>query len=127
MREIKLEEGMYVRTQKGIGKVVEHKKHESWGYLVKIIGQYSCYTHTSNGKLTDVIKASHNPIDLIEEGDYVNGYEIIEKPYCYHDVCFVSVNSRESWGWGIGEMPMNEIKSIVTKEQFEAMKYIIEK
>ena len=34
---MKLEVGMYVRTQKGIGKVVEHKKHESWGYLVKII------------------------------------------------------------------------------------------
>ena len=74
----------------------------------------------------DVLKASHNIIDLIEEGDYVNGYEVIEKPYCYHDVCFVSVNSRESWGWGIGEMPMNEIKSIVTKEQFDSMKYEVD-
>ena len=78
---MKLREGMYVRTKKGIGRVTECTKHESWGYIVKVLGQYSCYAHTSNGKLSDVIKASDNLIDLIEVGDYVNGYKVEEKHF----------------------------------------------
>lgn len=111
---MELKEGMYVKTQKGIGKVVEHKKHESWGYLVKIIGQYSCYTHTSNGELTDVIKASYNPIDLIEVGDYVNGER----------VQFITNKKQllSDGGYNILEK-YNTISSIVTKEQFESIKY----
>ena len=69
---MKLKEGMYVRTKKGIGRVTEYTKHESWGHIVKVLGQYSCHTHTSNGELSDVIKAGDNLIDLIEVGDYVN-------------------------------------------------------
>lgn len=60
---MELKEGIYVRTKKGIGRVTEYTKHESWGYIVKVLGQYSCYTHTSNGKLSDVIKASEDLID----------------------------------------------------------------
>lgn len=119
---MELKEGMYVRTQKGIGKVVEHKKHESWGYLVKIIGQYSCYTHTSNGELTDVIKASYNPIDLIEEGDYVNGLPVTR-------ICIDGETNEKYLNMygSISDWTNEDIKSIVTKEQFKAMKYIIEK
>lgn len=123
---LKIEEGMYVKTKKGIGKVVEHKKHESWGYLVKIIGQYSCYTHTSNGKLTDVIKASHNIIDLIEAGDYVNGNKVIRietSSYpedknvkiivcCGDDDYYVYYNE--------------DIKTILIKEQYENNCYRID-
>ena len=111
----KLEVGMYVRTIWGINKINEYVPQSGQLYL-----------KTDVCVKSNVLKASHNIIDLIEVGDYVNGYEIIEKPYCYHDKYFVSINSRESWGWGIGEMPLTEIKSIVTKEQFESMKYSLE-
>lgn len=115
---MKLEEGMYVRTRKGIGKVVEHKKHESWGCLVKIKGQYSCYTHTSNGELTDVIKASHNIIDLIEVGDYVNGLLVIR--------ILEDIETKEKYinlYGSLSEWEEEDIKSIVTREQFESIKY----
>ena len=124
---MELKEGMYVRTQKGIGKVVEHKKHESWGYLVKIIGQYSCYTHTSNGELTDVIKASYNPIDLIEEGDYVNGYKVVEIIKDFKVIVDKSELNTNDGNYYLKSFTNNQIKDIVTKEQFETMKYIIEK
>lgn len=125
---MELKEGMYVRTQKGIGKVVEHKKHESWGYLVKIIGQYSCYTHTSNGELMDVIKSSYNPIDLIEVGDYVNGYLVKDIDYAFDDVVMNNKNARIVPYIDCDKNNyIDDIKSIVTKEQFETMKYIIEK
>ena len=122
---MELKEGMYVRTKKGIGRVTEYTKHESWGYIVKVLGQYSCYTHTSNGELSDVIKASHNLIDLIEVGDYVN--EDL--------VTFISSNPQKNQK-GKHRIILNDsyslfgkyenIKSIVTKEQFESMKYIVE-
>lgn len=110
---MELKEGMYVRTKKGIGRVTEYTKHESWGYIVKVLGQYSCYTHTSNGELSDVIKASDNPIDLIELGDYVNGYRVT---YVYPNL--IKVDSTDIW-----EIHPHDIKSIVTKEQFSSMKY----
>lgn len=120
---MELKEGMYVRTKKGIGRVTEYTKHESWGYIVKVLGQYSCYTHTSNGELSDVIKASHNLIDLIEAGDYVNGVEVIGKE-------FDNFN-KEYLQCGVGDyvictFEVKDIKTILTKEQFESQKYIVE-
>ena len=120
---MELKEGMYVRTKKGIGRVTEYTKHESWGYIVKVLGQYSCYTHTSNGELSDVIKASHNLINLIEAGDYVNGVEVIGKE-------FDNFN-KEYLQCGVGDyvictFEVKDIKTILTKEQFESQKYIVE-
>ena len=59
-------------------------------------------------------KSSSNIIDLIEVGDYVNGFPIIHKE---NDIlkCGLLVQFKE-----------NEIKSIVTKEQFESIKYSLE-
>ena len=129
---MKLEEGMYVRTKKGIGRITEYTKHESWGYIVKVLGQYSCYAHTSNGELSDVIKASHNLIDLIEVGDYVNNMRVVAKdsdnrlyipedlgqPYDreFSNGCFEYTLLDNKF----------EIKSIVTKEQFNSVKYEVE-
>ena len=61
--------------------------------------------------LDEVIKSSPNLIDLIEVGDYVNGFRVdrVEKDIDYD-------------GYAItGE----QIKSIVTREQFESMEYKI--
>ena len=120
----KLKEGMHIRTKDGlIDKVIIDYKGccNSPNCNCKHVSCEHNYYDEEN-----IIKASYNLIDLIEEGDYVNECLVIEKPYCYHDVYFVSINSRESWGWGIGEMPITEIKSIVTKEQFNSVKYEVE-
>ena len=103
--------GDYVRTKKGLGKITEYKKHDSWGYIVKVEGTYNCYTHTENGELSDIIKSSPNIIDLIEVGDYVNGYEVTSKDQ------FLGFGNHDWY------MTNDEIKSIVTKEQFSQMEY----
>ena len=124
MKEIEAGMWAYSKTCRdyGIGKIVNITENGQGfkGDLIDI--QYKYSKHAIENQ--DVV-ASYNIIDLIEVGDYVNGYEIIEKPYCYHEVYFVSINSRESWGWGIGEMPITKIKTIVTKEQFDSMKYVV--
>ena len=68
----------------------------------------------------DILKASYNLIDLIEEGDYVNGCLVIKD--IKGELRFIDNEYRV-----MRYVKNNEIKSIVTKEQFETMKYVIEK
>lgn len=69
---MKIEVGMYARTDRGkIGKF--HK--ETGEYYELEYPRNVCDLIFKNR----VIKASYNIIDLIEVGDYVNGYKIIKK------------------------------------------------
>ena len=66
------------------------------------------------------MKISPNIIDLIEVGDYVNGHRImmdLEKSKKHYKSNYDFVTAV---GYTFEE---NEIKSIVTKEQFESVKY----
>ena len=65
-------------------------------------------THFGDDKI--ITKSSPNIIDLIEVGDYVNG----EKVTNINGILYVK---------NIGALEEINIKSIVTKEQFEAMEY----
>ena len=100
---MKLEVGMYVRSKWGINKINEYVSQSRQLYLKNDVCVKS-----------NVIKASHNIIDLIEVGDYVNGFPVIHKE---NDIlkCGLLVQFKE-----------NEIKSIVTKEQFESMSYKVD-
>ena len=62
---------------------------------------------------------SKNIIDLIEVGDYVNGVKVIE-------VGKYNFKTIEEYGLKINYKKSVKIKSIVTHEQFEAMKYKVE-
>lgn len=114
----------YVRTDTGdIGKIT------------KIIGEENdikdCYLNFKDmvvyGKEEDVIgiqgkviKSSPNIIDLIEVGDYVNGYQVIS--------IGIDDNKKNVELYvatqGYDELVLEQdIKSIVTKEQFESMEY----
>ena len=61
--------------------------------------------------IKDIIKSSPNIIDLIEVGDYVNGFYVINKPF----------NQRIHTEFD--DFTEEDIETIVTKEQFESMKY----
>ena len=120
--------GDYVRTEYGIAKYISDKVTKYGMYYVvdkdimtcNVEGWENCISGSN-----EIIKSSPNLIDLIEVGDYVNGhlvkhiayFEGVEEPIKklifadeYHliptEVC-----------------EQNEIKSIVTKEQFESMEY----
>lgn len=111
---MKLKEGMYVRTKDG--------------FIDKVINDYkdSCNNPNCNCKHVscehnyyyeeNIIKASYNLIDLIEPGDYVNGYKVkITNPYMIvlDNYNFKAIENKD-------------IKSIVTKEQFSSVKYEVE-
>ena len=111
---MKLEVGMYARIDGKIGKVIDIctcEQCEARGYYEPIIE----YAHGERDYVSvywkNNLKASHNIIDLIEVGDYVNGYEVTSKDQ------FLGFGNHDWY------MLDNEIKSIVTKEQFESMSY----
>ena len=120
---MKLEVGMYIRyiptqgeyTQK-ISKITKMENRIlDMGYQLDNEKDlvFSCH-------FDQIINASHNIIDLIEVGDYVNGSEVVFKD-------FNNLN-EECLECGIGNYIVcsyeaKDIKTIVTKEQFEAMQY----
>ena len=67
--------------------------------------------------LKNIIKASFNIIDLIEAGDYVNGYKVT---YIDNDNQILRV---DGFSWGTNIIENKDIKTIVTHEQFNSMKY----
>ena len=125
---MKLEVGMYVRTKGGfIDKIISFKSTISNDY-VELEDEYY-----ANKK--DILKASNNIIDLIEVGDYVNGYKVVEigDLSCYDnrigskyiEIDFNVENDNEHWCEDI-TLQNPDIKSIVTKEQFESMQYKVD-
>ena len=124
---MKLEEGMYVRTEKGEISKIKWITVQRWEGLDNTIEASFMLENKENIEYPrDNFKASHNLIDLIEVGDYVNG-EL---------VTFISSNPKKNQN-GKPRIILNnsyslfnkyeEINSIVTKEQFESMKYEVKK
>lgn len=122
---MKLEVGMYCR----------YKNFQNKIKIAKIKGiqkadevfQYD-YINFDNddGELeTNIIKASYNIIDILEVGDYVNGMEVTRisgTRYDDNDLhCYCEHNGDENWKQVM--IPAKDIKSIVTKEQFESISY----
>ena len=108
---MKIEPNMYVRTKDGkIAKFIKYDEEDK----EELITDYYEY---STIWIKDVIEASHNIIDLIEVGDYVNGCKVIK-------------NTLKDGGnivivQGGNCFTNDDIKTVVTKEQFEGMQYVI--
>ena len=129
-----LEVGMYVRIDGRKSSSTKYQKFfmidrikyidnckSKYKYLIKEDKDGYCYTVSDEM----IVKASHNIIDLIEVGDYVNGYpvyEIIE--YEDNTRAIVIADDNKSIIW---EESSQYIKSIVTKEQFENISYKVER
>ena len=124
---MKLEEGMYVRYIPTIGEYTQKisKITKTKNCLLDM-----CYTlddkeEVFSSHFEDILGASHNIIDLIEVGDYVNGEKItrvIPQDICGDEVLdcqHIFVNDKEIF--------KHEINSIVTKELFENIKYEVNK
>lgn len=118
---MKLEISMYVRINDefrqiclGIGKI-------------KNIVQDSVYVIMSNKnlpisfELKNIEKASFNLIDLIEVGDYVNGNPVCQIKKDEHNRIWIYTDSNYKYGY-----LEEDIVDVVTKEQFDVMKYVVE-
>lgn len=109
---MELKAGMYVRTKDGfIDKIIiDYQGYCNSPYCD--CKHISCEHNYYDEK--EIIKASHSLIDLIEAGDYVNGERVQYKTY--------SEQLISDGGYDILKK-YQDIKTIVTKEQFENMKY----
>ena len=116
---MKLEEGMYVRTKYGIARFIRNLVTKVTIY--RVIDKKIVYDNVEYCKdcLLDneIIKASHNIIDLIEVGDIITTNNLCgEVTHIEGDKIYTTCYD--------GEYCYDyQIKSIVTKEQFESMKY----
>ena len=115
----KLELNMYVRTK--------------WGYICKLINindfrepsmRYGIEANYLRDVMfigdEDILKASHNIIDLIEPEDYVNGVEVIDKEFDNFNEEYLQCGVGD---YVICTYEVKDIKSILTKEQMEQMEY----
>lgn len=106
---MKLEVGMCVRTLNGIvkiDKIQDNVMKDTKGYL-----HYG-----------DFVKASYNIIDILEIGDYVNGYPIYEIVEYEDDTRAIVIDDEnKSIIW-----ESEDIKSVITHEQMEQMAFKVE-
>ena len=106
-----MNKGDYVRTKQGrIGKI----SNLTVDYSNELI---LCEESSIPFAKHQIIKCSPNIIDLIEVGDYVNGCIVINKNDDTVQVIQLIIPF---------DLKEKDIKSIVTKEQFSAMKYKVE-
>lgn len=102
---MKPEVGMYARIKEGkIFKINE----------TNVVGK-NYYLDIRETR--EIIKASFDIIDILEVGDYVNGYKVID--IVENDIYILDYYAEDY----ISIVKAKNIKSIVTKEQFEQMAY----
>lgn len=131
---MELKEGIFIRTYQGIARIVEKPNISVvvWNDRKVISVDKNGYPVATSLNFfvfeDEITNASFNPVDLIEVGDYVNGYKI-EKIQAGENYCYL-LEDDDLWtliaGYDCDGLTM-PIKSIVTKEQFEAMKYVVER
>lgn len=127
---MKLEVGMYVRSKVNglIGKIANIEKlvNEKGVLYYELEKKGSGYGFCSTE--IDSVKASFDIIDLIEEGDYVNGIRVEKNKYGELYTSYVYYGGDigkqcEIYTNWLKEFKEDMIYSIVTKEQFKQMVY----
>lgn len=111
-----MEIGEYIRTRLGISKII--------GDLGPNLYEVDKNGHPMQNKFSyyiengEILKHSENILDLINVGDFVNGYRV------YHITGhYVAVESAEKYDLCFEEQ---DIRTIVTREQFKSMQYKLE-
>lgn len=121
-----IEVGEYVRLARnqGINKIRDIEDGYYYFLDDEIADEYGNITDfiEKDELQEEVLNHSKNIIDLIEVGDYVNGYRILEKTKIKNNemqICILKDNNCSNW------RTVNDktLKSIVTKEQFASMEY----
>ncbi len=123
--EDRIEVNEYVRTNnKGIKRIDRIDNN-------KTVNKYLYFTGIEDFegkeygiiKTTDIVKHSKQLIDLIEIGDFVNGYKVINvinKEPCPSGKCVDIDSSKDSSECTLWE---DDIQTILTKEQYMANCY----
>lgn len=112
-----IEVGEYVRTKEGeIHKVIKIIEDDGdWDY-------YCCGNNVGYFAM-DIANHSKHLIDLIEVGDFVNGYRVISVDYDVTNDTTECIELDLNSNYQYNFISIRQIKTILTKEQFEANCY----
>ena len=107
--------GDYVRTKSGIGKVEQIGNSLFW---LEDGSSYSLSDKT--------IKHSKNIIDLIEVGDFVNGYRVLEM-FKFQNDKYAFTTCKSDFKSICRIWSEEDIETILTKEQYSQNCYTVER
>lgn len=115
MKDIEVNE--YVRTKEGeIHKVIKIIEDDGdWDY-------YCCGNNVGYFAM-DIANHSKQLIDLIEVGDFVNGYRVISVDYDVTNDTTECIELDLNSNYQYNFISIRQIQTILTKEQFEANCY----
>lgn len=131
---MELKEGMYIRTKYNdfcnmvaIRKIDEIDDDGSFwidDYIIDTFGDEQDKLHEEDIEFT-----SEDIVNVIKPGDYVNGKKVVFIDEDYNvAVDENNITTRDFEGrYEFLTIKKEDIKSIVTKEQFESMKYEVKK
>ena len=116
-----IEVGDWIRTKKGnIDKIACEFDKNNWRSK-NTYGELIVRCLDNIYLLDDIVKHSKNIIDLIEVGDYVNGYKVIAKSDDgYIEILTDDIEQGEL-------LEEQDIKTILTKEQYQENCYTVER
>ena len=121
--KLELKENMYVRNCYGrIAKIEDIEDNIAYcdNWLYQRYEEFITFIDLNNEKdINKITKVSYNIIDILEKGDYVNGYPIYEIVEYENDTrAIVIADDNKSIIW-----KKQNIKSVITHEQMEQMAY----
>lgn len=122
----KIEPNMYVRLncnyELGIGKTIGEIDEDNF-IKTKFKDDFECSL-----PIYMIKKASHNIVDLLEVGDYVNGLRVEKSKYgeLYTSYTYMGGDiglQQETYTTFLKDYEEDDVYSILTREQFESMSY----
>ena len=124
---MKLEVGMFIRTPLGIDKIIYLRIQDEYGCNFDTQLKHNLFLNNERDNISidgecfekEEIKASHNIIDILEVGDYVNGHRVEE-------INFENEEIFTDSEYYCGIVEFNNVKSVITHEQMEQMAYKVE-
>ena len=132
---MKLEVGQFVRTKDGIIAKVDYIDDNTIFFNKELYRTYGdSIDFLEKDNLERIIKASYNIIDILECGDYLNGFKVSEiERYDTNTIIKIGNSTfnvlegekiyTPSYDNNNGYEKIEKLKSIVTHEQMEQMAY----
>ena len=127
---MELKVGMYVRTKNnGICKLYREFHEDSVdvgiGVFPEIDGFFIDKEEINYIEKDNILKSNKNIIDLIEVGDYINGYKVLEIVKGFKVLVDKLELNTSDGNYYLKSFSNNQIKIILTKEQYESNVYRI--
>lgn len=125
---MEIQVGEYIRTTDGIKKIIKANEGSNATYYGKYI-VFPEYKNSKSINIKNILKHNFDIRKLIEEGDFVNGNEITQitlDPFIKGQInLWTDIELRDVYGdyERLKYTSVEEIETIVTKEQFKAMEY----